>query len=104
MWQLLIEDISHYFENKSITLVDAYLFVKSLYILDLSGEENFNQIVNYLVDRGYDADDYNEILGVKSGLNLIYRIVKMNPKLTNNNFIVHIQDFIERNIEQFGKG
>ena len=28
----------------------------------------------------------------------------MNSQITNNNFIVHVQEFVERNLDNFGKG
>jgi hypothetical protein len=63
-----------------------------------------NILIEYFVDSGYDADDLREFLGIAKAASFIHRLCSGNPsKIENNNFLVHVEEFIRDNIESFTK-
>ena len=45
-------------EGKFLMLKDIHEFVKALYAIDFINDDSMNMLINYLVDRGYDSEDY----------------------------------------------
>ena len=41
----------------------------------MANEETVNGIITYLVENGYDSEDFANILGLSKGTTLIYRIL-----------------------------
>jgi hypothetical protein len=56
--EALMQDLQISISAKLLILKDVASLVKSLYNFDLLTRENSNTLINYLVDMGYDSDDY----------------------------------------------
>jgi hypothetical protein len=78
--------------------------VKSFYALDIITEELMDLIITYIVDKGVDAEDFANILGITKACSFIHRLCVNNPdKIENNNFLVHVEEFIRENLESFSQ-
>lgn len=80
-------------------------FVKSTHALDmLSTPDSKNEVISYIVDSGYDSEDFTKILGLSKSVGLIFRLCSSDPnQIKNINFIVHVDDFIRGNLKNFSK-
>jgi hypothetical protein len=87
-----------------MVLPDIHSLVKSLYTLDLINEDIMNMIITYMVEQGYDADDYASLLGLSKASSLIHRLCVSNAdKITNVNFQVHLEEFVRNNMKSLTK-
>jgi len=87
---------------KVLDMNDVYSILKSLN--NMGGLEDiqfYNKVIDYLVDKGYDEDDMREVLGLQRGSKLVLFLLKGNTNLQNNNFLVHVESFIQDNLKQF---
>ena len=90
--------------GKFLTLPEVSNLIKSLYGLDTISPELMELLINYLVDQGYDAEDFANILGIPKACSLIHRLCVSAPdKIQNNNFLVHVDDFIRENLPAMSK-
>ena len=60
--------------GKFLTLPEVSNLIKSLYALDTISPEMMELLINYLVDQGYDAEDFVNILGIPKSCSLIHRL------------------------------
>ena len=73
--QGLVSDIELHLRGKFINLKDVHSFVKSMYALNmLKTADSMNAIITYIVDSGYDSEDFNNILGLSKSVGLIHRL------------------------------
>jgi hypothetical protein len=90
--------------GKFFTLQEISIIIKYLYALDAISSDLMEVFISYLVEQGYDAEDFANILGVSKASSLIHRLCIGEPdKITNNNFLVHVEEFIRENLKQFTK-
>lgn len=83
-------------------LTDVHSFVKSLDGLNMINEESSNMLVDYIVDNGYDAEDLAKQVGLPKATSLLCRLCCVEgTTIKNQNFIVHLEDFIVENLAQF---
>lgn len=87
-------------EGSFLDMKDIYYLVKSLFSVQISLPQIYQTIADYMVERGYDDEDL-AALGVNRGASLVYNLVIANPQLNNLNFIVHVQNFVRENIDEF---
>jgi hypothetical protein len=73
----LLQDISTHFEEKAFSLFDVHSFIKSLDALDILTEDAATNIISYLVESGYDDEDYSSQLGVAKGTSLLCRLLSV---------------------------
>lgn len=98
----LLNDVEVQFEGKFMSLDDVHSFVKSIDGLDMLEEESINMIIDYVVDKGYDGEDFAKQLGLARGTSLICRLLSVEPnKIQSPNFIVHVEDFVRDNLTTF---
>lgn len=100
----LLTDLQGLMEGSYLTLPEVQSAVKSLDGLGLISDDSANLFVDYLVNKGYDADDYANILGLAKGTSLIHRLCCANEvgnKIKSTHFIVHIEEFIRENLKKF---
>ena len=65
-------------ESNLVNFKDAFYLIKSLIRIHIAEPTIYEAVVNYLVERGYDQDDYKG-LGIKRGVAMIYNISMGNP-------------------------
>lgn len=73
--QSVLSDIAIHYEGKLFVLEDIHQMIKSMDELNLITEELSNNIINYLVESGYDEEDYATVLGLPRGTSLICRLL-----------------------------
>lgn len=97
----LLKDTELHLSGKFFILEELASLIKSLYALDTISPELMEALINYIVDQGYDADDFTNVLGVPKASSMIHRLcVNNSDKITNNNFLVHVEEFIRENLTQ----
>jgi hypothetical protein len=60
--------------GKFFTLPEVSILIKSIYAIDTMTPEIMELLINYLVDQGYDAEDFTNILGIAKGSSIIHRL------------------------------
>lgn len=91
-------------EGKFFTLPEVSILIKSIYAIDTMTPEIMELLINYIVDQGYDAEDFTSILGISKASSLIHRLCWVHAgKIANNNFLVHVEEFIRENLTHFSK-
>lgn len=70
IWESLISDLISILESGFVTLNDLVYIVKYFYQADLEQPHIIDGLVDYLVSKGYDHDDFKD-LGLAKGVILI---------------------------------
>lgn len=60
LWQHLLRDTAFYLSTKNFVIEEIYEIVKGCFNVRLYDTQYFDQLVTYLVEMGYDEDDYAE--------------------------------------------
>ena len=81
---------------------DILRIVRSLYAIESVNPEIFEGLVEYMVQKGYDHDDFVD-MGLSKSVTLINNIIMSNPKISNVNFMIHVITFVKRNINDFNR-
>ena len=104
IFESIFQDMEIHLSGKFLTLPEVSNLTKSLYALDIISQEMMELLINYLVDQGYDAEDFTSILGIPKSCSLIHRLCVSYPdQIENNNFLVHVDEFIRDNIKNLSK-
>lgn len=83
-------------------LEDMHSFVKSIDGLNMINSDSANMLIDYLVNNGFDAEDFAKQLGLPRATSLLCRLCPSpDIHIKNPNFLVHIEDFILQNIPLF---
>lgn len=84
--------------------------MKSMDGLGIVSQDFSSTMINHLVERGYDEEDYLKVLGLPKAASLITRLLSFTTTEENKaaetvtvhpNFAVHVEDFIRGNIKEF---
>jgi hypothetical protein len=88
-------------EGKFLTLMDVHKLIKAMKAIELLNPEVQQSFIDYVVECGYDHEEYVSILGLTKAVNFLHRLVLVNPKFNNPNFLVHMEEFIKENFNDF---
>lgn len=58
-------------------------------------------LIDYIVEKGYDDEDYKNDLGINKGSKLIHFLLSNSPNYDNSNFLVHVESFITDYLKVF---
>ena len=87
-------------DGKYLDFTDAYHVVKALNLCSVDEDQPYIRIIEYVVSKGYDHDDFKD-LGRKKAVTMISILSKMAPKFTDLNYFMHVSTFIKDNLNNF---
>lgn len=96
-----------HFEGNYFDILEIHSIVKSLDGLGmLASEDSVNLIVDYIVNKGYDSEDYAAVLGLARATSLLHRLTASSTEVDANkiksmHFVVHFEDFVRDNLKRF---
>lgn len=56
--QRIMTEFELHFKDKHFSLTDVHSLVKSLYQMELIDTDTMNHLISYIVDCGYDGEDF----------------------------------------------
>jgi hypothetical protein len=58
IWEILLMDVDALIKVSGMSNMDIYYLIRSMSAVNLISGDVINDLVNYLVKRGYDSDDF----------------------------------------------
>jgi len=94
VWQLLIKKFQVYLKEDNIDYMHIYYLVRALSETFQLEESFFSDLIEYIVEKGYDSDELIQ-LGRKQSIGFIESLGRQHPSLSNDLFLMHLRIFAE---------
>ena len=106
MWNPLLSDFEKSMKYGGANLVDVYKVMRALATMNILKDEVASEMVNYVVKRGYDAEDMvamageHEINSMRRAVHLIMLVSYSKPDIKNKHFLNSIEVFTREVIDK----
>eukprot|EP00347_Sterkiella_histriomuscorum_P022607 403337847 len=90
LWEHLIRDTQFFLETKNLILGEI-----------MFQPDYFEELSKYIVEMGYDEEDYTKQLGLNKSSKLILWLLTVNKNTKQTHFLVHVDEFINKNLKHF---
>lgn len=97
IWQVLLSDFDQYIKMGTVNNLQIFYLMRSLFTVDLLDGDVTKTLVDYLIKRGYDSEDFMQMSSKNGGhrraVHMISIVSQSKPDLKNKNFLKHVEVF-----------